>query len=57
MSSVQVFSLSERAKEARRQYYREYMRKYRKQNPEKIQEATKRFWERRAQELENQQNA
>lgn len=40
--------LSERAIEAKRKYRREYMRKYRKQHPDKCAEYIRRYWEKRA---------
>ncbi len=40
-------SLEERAKIARREYYREY----RARHPEKVKEQNRRYWERRAERL------
>jgi hypothetical protein len=34
--------------EQRREYYRLYMREYRKKNKEKVQEHTNRYWARKA---------
>ncbi len=41
-------SLSDAAKEAKRQYYRDYRAK----NKEKIQETNNRFWEKKAKEAQ-----
>lgn len=41
--------MTEKAKEARR----EYMRQYRKNNRERIREIQKRYWERKAQQAES----
>lgn len=41
-------AISEEAKKARR----DYMRKYRKNNPDKIRDINARYWERKAKQLE-----
>lgn len=41
-------TLSAEAKEARRAYQREYVKKYYAKNPEKRREANRRYWENRA---------
>lgn len=43
--------LSNQAKEARRAYLREWRRK----NPEKVRESNRRYWERKAAQLEPEQ--
>lgn len=43
--------LSEEAKEARRAY----LRKWRRENPEKVREQRRRYWERKAKEMQEQE--
>lgn len=43
--------LSEEAKEARRAY----LRKWRRENPEKVKEQRRRHWERKAQEMREEE--
>ena len=43
--------LSQEAKEARRAY----LRKWRRENPEKVKEQERRYWERKAQEMREQE--
>lgn len=43
--------LSEEAKEARRAY----LRKWRRENPEKVKEQKRRYWERKAQEMREEE--
>lgn len=61
-------NLSEKAVEARREYQRQYrkrnsekilarQRKWRKENPEKAREYISRYWERKAQEAEEKEEA
>lgn len=45
MSRKAIKDLSPEAREARRKYQKEW----REKNPEKVKEATRRFWERKAQ--------
>ena len=47
---MQKAELSEKAKEARREYHR----KWRKENPEKYLANVKRYWERQASQMEGQ---
>lgn len=42
-------AMSEEAKKIKR----EYLRKWRKNNPEKVRAAQRRYWERKAQEVQN----
>lgn len=37
---------------AAREVQREYMRKWRKKNPDKVREKNKRYWEKKAQQLQ-----
>ena len=43
--------LSQEAKEARRAY----LRKWRRENPEKVKEQKRRYWERKAQEIHEEE--
>lgn len=43
--------LSQEAKEARRAY----LRKWRRENPEKVKEQKRRYWERKAQEIQEEE--
>lgn len=43
--------LSKEAKKARAAYMRDYMRKYRRNNPDKVKDAEARRWERKAAEI------
>jgi len=45
-------ALSDAAKEAKRKYQREYARKWRKENPEKVKESHQKYWEKKARELD-----
>jgi hypothetical protein len=45
--------LSDEAKELRNKYHREW----RKKNSDKVKQAQKRYWERKAQEMKEQQEA
>ena len=45
--------LDEKAKEARREYYRQY----RKRNPQKIKETNARYWQKRAAKMEQSREA
>jgi hypothetical protein len=42
--------LSQQARAKRCQYMREYMKKWRRKNPEKVREMNRRYWERLAEE-------
>ena len=42
--------MSEAARAAQREYKREYMRRWRAANPDKVKEQNRLFWERRAAE-------
>lgn len=44
-------NLSEKARELRN----EYMREWRRKNPDRVRESKARYWERRAKELEEQE--
>lgn len=48
--------MNEKAKEARRKYIREYMRKYRQRPdwPEKRKKYNERYWEKKAQEMKEE---
>ena len=43
------YTMSEAARNELREYKREYMRKWRAENPDKIKANNQRYWERRAQ--------
>ncbi len=49
----EVETMTEAAKEARRAYKREWNRK----NPDKVKEAQRRYWEKRAAEAQDQEEA
>lgn len=44
--------MSEAAKEARRLYMKEYLREWKRKNPEKVKEHNERYWERKAKQAE-----
>lgn len=50
-------TLSAEAKEARRAYQREYVKKYYAKNPEKRKEANYKYWENRAKRLATEERA
>lgn len=45
--------LSEEARKARNAYFREW----RKKNPEKVKQANEKYWEKKAQEMQEQEEA
>lgn len=52
MSVKEETVLSPEASECRKQYMREYLRNWRKQNPDKMKTYKARFWEKKAMEME-----
>lgn len=50
-------TMSEAARNAQREYKREYMRKWRAENKDKVSANNRNYWERRAQRGKEQQNA
>lgn len=43
--------MTEKAKQLEKEYHREYMKKWRANNKDKIKQAQERYWEKKAKEL------
>lgn len=51
-----IFMLSDKAKQAKNEYMRVYMKEWSKRNPEKVRSYNKRYWENRAKRKEENQS-
>jgi hypothetical protein len=49
-----MIMLSDKAKETKNEYMRNYMKKWSKKNPEKVKQINNRYWEKRSQREEEQ---